>query len=398
MEILIASRYYFPGWKCGGAARAVFNLIEALGDEYRFRVVTSDRDLGDTHPFPDACRGRWVNVGKADVLYMSPGKPSIADWRNILRKTPYDILYLTSFFSQRFTIYPLLLSKLGLVPPRPILIAPKGEFARGAIAQKAYKKNPYLLATRLTKFCDGLAWQASSREELNDIETTAPKSSDRYQVPAIVVPDLVRDIPSSSIQQDRAKFPGELRVAFLSRICKGKNLLGALQALLMVKSKLEFDIYGPVEDEPYWRECTRLIEAMPANVLVRYRGPIEPEKVIPTLSTYHLFFLPTLGENFGYTIVEAMLAGCPVLISDKTPWKNLSQQGVGWDIPLREYSRYATVLDNLASVDINEYHMFSKRSRDFARDIVTKLNAQALSEYRRMFATIHAGRHKSGFN
>ena len=44
--------------------------------------------------------------------------------------------------------------------------------------------------------------------------------------------------------------------------------------------------------------------------------------------------LPTHGESFGHIIVEAWAAGCPVLISDRTPWRELREQGVGWDVPL----------------------------------------------------------------
>ena len=52
------------------------------------------------------------------------------------------------------------------------------------------------------------------------------------------------------------------------------------------------------------------------------------------LSTYDVMILPTLGENFGHIIVEAWAAGCPVLISDRTPWRQLTSQGLGWDVPL----------------------------------------------------------------
>jgi glycosyltransferase involved in cell wall biosynthesis len=44
--------------------------------------------------------------------------------------------------------------------------------------------------------------------------------------------------------------------------------------------------------------------------------------------------LPTYNENFGYVILEALLAGCPVILSDQPPWRDLEARQVGWTIPL----------------------------------------------------------------
>ena len=52
------------------------------------------------------------------------------------------------------------------------------------------------------------------------------------------------------------------------------------------------------------------------------------------LFEYHFFILPTLGENFGHVFIEALAAGCPLIISNRTPWLELEKKGIGWDIPL----------------------------------------------------------------
>jgi glycosyltransferase involved in cell wall biosynthesis len=56
-------------------------------------------------------------------------------------------------------------------------------------------------------------------------------------------------------------------------------------------------------------------------------------------------FLPSLGENFGHVIVEALSAGCPILISDRTPWRGLAERGVGWDLPLEDPAGFRGVID-----------------------------------------------------
>ena len=59
-----------------------------------------------------------------------------------------------------------------------------------------------------------------------------------------------------------------------------------------------------------------------------------------SLAKNDLFFFPAHGENYGHVIAEAMAAGCPVLISDQTAWRNLEEKGAGWDLPLDAPGRF----------------------------------------------------------
>jgi len=46
--ILTFVGYYLPGYKAGGPIRTVANMVERLGNDFQFKIVTADRDLGDT--------------------------------------------------------------------------------------------------------------------------------------------------------------------------------------------------------------------------------------------------------------------------------------------------------------------------------------------------------------
>jgi len=137
MKILILRTYYLPGYKSGGPIRTIANLVDRLGDELEFKIVTADRDSGDRKPYPNIDVNNWNRVGKADVFYMSPKKRSLRDFKKLLCSTDYDILYLNSFFSPHFTIKPLLLRKLRLILDRPLVVAPsRGVFARRPWAEE----------------------------------------------------------------------------------------------------------------------------------------------------------------------------------------------------------------------------------------------------------------------
>src|SRR5262249_34498814 len=43
-----------------------------------------------------------------------------------------------------------------------------------------------------------------------------------------------------------------------------------------------------------------------------------------------LFVIPTLNENFGVTVAEALAAGTPVIATKGAPWRGLASEGCGW--------------------------------------------------------------------
>ena len=174
-----------------------------------------------------------------------------------------------------------------------------------------------------------------------------------------------------------------MTVATNGRISPMKNLDFALRVLTQVKIPVLFSIYGPKEDPAYWHECERLISAMPSHVEVRYEGAIVNEQVQQTIARHDVFFLPTRGENFGHVFLEAWSAGVPILISDQTPWKQLEEQGVGWDLALEDEQQYVGVLEALAKLSRDAHEEFGVRCREFAARHVH--DAVAVAAHRRMF-------------
>ena len=361
MRILTFVGYYFPGYKAGGPIRTLANMVDRLGDEFQFKIITADRDFGDTKPYPGIRIDGWNSVGKADVFYMSPGRRSLSDFRRPLCSTEYDVLYLNSFFSPHFTIKPLLLRRLGLIPDRPLIIAPRGEFSPGALGLKSLKKLVYITVARAFGLYKGAGWQASSEHEETDIRQWF--GSNARVIIAPNLPPLINAADKPKAVKGKTK--GCLKIIFLSRISRMKNLDGALDMLKELKGKVEFNIYGPMEDKLYWAECQKIISSLPENIKVKYRGSIAHDKVGAVMREHDLFLFPTLGENFGHVILEALCAGCPVLISDQTPWRDLEEKGVGWDLPLSKPEMFQEVLQKCVDMNDEEYVKWSERARGY---------------------------------
>lgn len=360
-RILVLIEYYLPGYRGGGTIRSLANLIDAMGDELELFVLTTDRDWQSSTPYPGIVRGEWQPVGKAMVRYLAPAERSFGRLGEIIRDTPHDLLYFSSVFTSGSTILPLLLRRLGRIGDRPVVLGPRGEFSPGAIGIRAPKKRLYLRLAKLLGLFRGVVWQASTELEREDIR--------REIGPNAEIVEAIDFSPSYDNWTGGAFRPpkqsGAARLCFVSRISPKKNLLFALELLRGIAAPVELDIYGPVE-AGYWAECEAAIATLPANVRATSHGPVSYEELGPLLAQYDLFLFPTLGENFGHTIVEALAAGCPVLVSDLTPWRDLQAAGVGWDLPLGDPGAFRRAIEEIVAMPEATHAEMRRKARAFA--------------------------------
>ncbi|MFA6548431.1 MAG: glycosyltransferase [Candidatus Margulisiibacteriota bacterium] len=382
-KILFFQFSFLPGYKAGGSLRTLANLVDHLGAEFDLRIVCTDRDSGDDQPYPGIKIGEWQTVGPSQVMYLSPQNRTLKDFRQIILVTKPDLVYLNSFFHPVFSRQPLILRRLGSIPKIPFIIAPRGEFSAGAIGLKSLKKHLYIYLARLWGLVDGVAWHASNEQEAADIRALFGAQSKVL---------IALDLPTKSLvlkSSQRQKKPGSLKIVFLARIDRKKNLSGALEMLNGLRGEVRFNIYGPIGDNGYWQDCQKIIKSLPANIEAHYCGEIEHNKVIDVLKEHDLFFVPTLGENFGYVYLEALSAGCPILLSDQTPWQNLEEKGVGWALPLSQKRIFQEVLQQCVDMGKEEHALWSKRANLYG--LAFMQDKGALEKNRSMFDRVLLG-------
>ena len=327
---------------------AVSNLVELIGDLFEIFIFTRDRDLTDQKPYPGICADEWIPVGKALVHYTQ--NVSLSHLRRWISAIRPDVIYLNSVFSI-LAIRTLFLRSLGLLPDCAFVLAPRGEFSPGALSIKKWRKSIFVNSASLIGLYRGVVWQASSELERGQIATRLRTA--RVSRPCIRV---ASDPPSQELTQAakslRKVTKGSgARFLFMSRISRIKNLLFALDLVGELTGNVEFDIFGPIDDPEYWQQCRKKFESLPANVIVRYRGTVPHEFVLKVAAEYDFFLLPTQGENFGYAILEAMAAGCPILVSDRTPWQQATEQGAGWSLPLEDRDLWRHVLQQCVDME-----------------------------------------------
>ncbi|MEO5857948.1 MAG: glycosyltransferase [Pyrinomonadaceae bacterium] len=366
--ILVFSDFYLPGYKSGGGMRTLVNIVDRFGDDYDFRIVTRDHDgKTDKTAYPDISYGSWVRVGKSLVRYLSKEQIRIGEIKRIARAVGPDIIFFNSYFST-LTIFALLLRRLGMLRGIPMVIAPQGELADAGLELKRTKKQAFLRFGSKLRLYRDIVWRTTSEVEAGEVDR-AKGSGGRV----FIAPDLPARViyPDYTQEQKAQKESGSVRLVYLSRIHPKKNPVFLLELLAELEGCIQLDLVGPIDaDDEYIESCRVLIEKLPSNIRVKMAGGVPHEQVFQTLVGHDFFVLPTITENFGHVFLEAMAAGCPLLISDRTPWKNLEQKGVGWDLPLEDRGEWIEVLRRCIDMDQETFVGMSRNARQFAEDWV----------------------------
>lgn len=374
-RVLLFSNWYSPGFKAGGSQLAVVNLVQAMKNQFEFYVITRDRDVGDKRPFECAFSREWTQIDGISVRYLEPREQRFGTIARILRDTPHDLVHLNSVVSIPFSGFPLAAQRLGLSSRTSLIVSPHGELAAQALRKKRMRKSVYLAAAKSADLFRNVLWHATSLTEEQDIRNVIGR-----EVQVALAPLL----PSEKMKMERIgnrapKISGRLRAIFLSRIDRMKNLDFAID-LIAAAPNTTLDIYGPVGQEDYWRSCQARIAASGRPHAFRYAGAINPSDVIPTLSQYDLLVQPSQSENFGYTILEAMAAGCPVLIGNRTPWSGVEKAGVGAAFPLNKSENFHVYLSRVRDWSEEEHRLVREAARIYASAYIAHSPAKAATQ------------------
>ena len=332
-KVCILTDWFLPGYRAGGPIKSVANLVRTLHDRVNFSIITTNQDFGSDKPYKDVWHDTWQEWEDiAQIYYCSHDVLSAKRIQYLINQVSPDFVHLNSMFSVPFTVWPLKMLRQGKIDAK-VILSPRGMLHPGALSLKKTKKKAFLTAAKLSGIGKRVIFHATDEGEVKDIQREFGKNASIIQAP---------NLPSPHQDEWEAtkKLTGQLKLVFISRISRKKNIHFLLDCLKGFEEHILLDLYGPVEEEAYRQELEQQIQKLGDNISVNFKGAIPSREVPAVLKNYHGFAMPTLGENFGHAIFEALAAGKPVLISDQTPWRDLEAKKAGWDLPLNQPKAY----------------------------------------------------------
>ena len=363
-KILIFSDWFLPGYKAGGPIRSVSNIVQRISDKFNFTIITSDRDLGDSKPYKGIVTDKIIeNKAGYKIMYLSSGLSVFKKIFRILKNTDCETVYFNSMFSVKYTLFPYFLLRIFRRNIK-VIIAPRGMLGEGARNIKATKKNLYLKFTSFINLFRNVTWHATDKVERSDIKQIFGKKAN------IKLASNIVDLQKLNINKNTLEV---IKFTFLSRISKKKNLLFAIEifADMNFSKKVIFDIYGSPEEKEYLEKCKARAKQDDIHIEINFKGLVKGTEVVKIMSEYHFFILPTEHENYGHVIFEALSAGCPVLLSTNTPWRNLEKKEIGWDIDTKNIDNFKKVLTECVNMPENKYTEMSEKAYKYAEYIAS---------------------------
>lgn len=353
--ILAFIDWYRPGYRSGGTVTSFGNYVDKMEGYFIFKIVTRDTDYLDQNVYDNIESDSWNKMGNHHCLYLSAKSRSFKKLRQIIQKTPHDYIYVNGVFSLYFSILPLLFLK-----GRPCILNPHGMLSTQAFSVRPLKKKLFLKIADCLRWYRNVAFHVSNEEE-----AVAVRNRIKNYKSITIASQFTRDVPQDLLKIRKNK--AHVHFVNVARVAVEKGTLHLVTALKNVTLACQLDLYGPIYDTTYWSKCERAIAELPKHVSVSYKGIWHSTEVLQTLVKYDYFVLLSEGENFGHAIFEAFSVGLPVIISDATPWRNLQEKNIGWDLALNTSEVIGSTFESAILKSDRDYREMSRSAIAFAK-------------------------------
>ena len=377
-RVLIFCDYYLPGFRAGGPIISISKIVKMLSPNYEVFIITRNKDYASNAPYEGIKPNVWHKTEDVSIFYCE-NSLTFKEINMVFKSIDPDLVYFNSLLSRQYSIKPLLVTILNRKIRAKKLICPRGELNPGAIFYKTYRKKLFLLISKLFHLYDGVEFHATSQYESLRIKKYL-KNNSKITIASNLPREPDRD---NNFHNETRNFKLK-RFAYVGRIHPIKNLHLLLESLKNIKGQLQFDIVGPIDDQSYWRRCSSLIDSLPINIKCKFHGPMQNKEVLRLVSKSHLLCLLSSGENFGQVIFESMSVSVPVLISRKTPWKDLQDKKAGWDLDLSNKVHLETTLQEVVNLSFQDWKVYSKG----AKQLAMRFYGKSLQENKEMFKGI----------
>ncbi|MBC7489090.1 MAG: glycosyltransferase [Glaciimonas sp.] len=323
MKILQVSPAYYPAISIGGPIFSMLELEKQLIAEGHF-VDTLTTHLGLTEaekqqqPLDSIINCSEQNRRIYKRFYGHPHytfSPSTLIW--LMRHVnEYDVVLINGIWN-----FPILAAAIACrIRNVPYFIFPHGTLSVDAVSLKRATTKAVLLALFVRRIVKGaLRVVFTTRMEERKVLAYIGGRVNAFVLPNMVDSKEFQHLPARG--NFRARFgvaPDVTVLLHYGRVAKVKGVIDSVRALAAVRERIPNILYVIAGGcEPNYRQEIE-IEAKTCGVSenIFFTGLLERSEGLRALVDADLFILPSVSENFGMAVVEAMLCELPVLISD----------------------------------------------------------------------------------
>jgi len=271
----------------------------------------------------------------------------------------------------------------------PYIVRPAGSLDPTPLRMKGFKKRLYLNAIERHLVNNAATIHAVSENEADNLSELG------FRSPVVTIPNGISTVATDVRSDIKAAIRSELGlpgqqklVLFVGRIHPIKNLefLGGVFKSLLSKlqAPVKLLIAGP-DDHTYAQQLKAYYQNLGIGEHVQFLGEVLGEQKDMLYQACDLFVLPSHTENFGFVVIEALAAGLPVVVSDKTPWAAVNEARAGYCLPLQE-AIFVEKMQALLS-DVNCLQEKGANALQFARQYAWEnINQRMIECYQNVIA------------
>ena len=303
------------GAHSGGTSTCTYDLLSAMhgmGCDVDLMTVKvkdpSDKLMGQGE--------KWIKALDNDCRTPYGWSPNMT---RFLRASDYDIYHTNGMWMhcnhETCTI--------ARQKDKPYVITPHGMLYPQALARSAWKKKLLLNLGGVDKDLR----HATCIHATCDVEMKHYRALG-YTNPVAIIPN---PMPIPSFIDDIKSEKSIKRIGYLGRIHPYKNTEALINAWITLGDEVkdaQLIIMGRGDNE-YEAKMHQLV-ARHNLTNVEFAGFVNGREKFERLASLTALCVPSITENFGMTVTEALSVGTPVIASLGTPWQELNTKHCGW--------------------------------------------------------------------